>query len=108
VSAREPTYDELRAQASAHWSRQQALAAKELAALHGQIQRMPDVLHAPAPGEPWGHPGIACACGSEGFTVPERGWVTVNGHRHRATLVCLGCKQVDTWDWATGAWLGMA
>ena len=52
MSTREPTYDELRAQAADHWSRKQALAAKELAAVHGQIQRMPDVLHAPAPGEP--------------------------------------------------------
>lgn len=105
----ELTYEELQAKAAAEWQKKSAIAGRQVAEWMAQIQRMPDVLQAPEPGTPWAQDGIVCpACKSTGFTVPPRGWVTVNGHRHRTTLICLGCKKVDTWDWSTMAWLGMA
>jgi hypothetical protein len=109
----EPTYQELLAERQQEWARAQAKAAADLKALHASIAKMPDVADAPAPGQPWGQPGIVCIgggrgdvpkpCGSEVFHVSR--WVTCNGTRHRAELRCLGCGRLGTWDWESMSWI---
>jgi hypothetical protein len=102
--AEPPSYQELAALRQEEWLAAQRKAEANIKALHASIAQMPDVKHAPAPTDVWGHPGIACAgCGSEGFNVTR--WVTVNGVRHRAELKCLGCGKGGTWDWASKAWI---
>jgi len=99
------TFEELTQDRAKEWAQQQARAAREIEAFQAEVKQMPDVAHPPDPRQPWGEDGIACAqrCGSEGFKV--RRFVTVNGHRHRAELVCLGCGDVGTWDFNENRWL---
>lgn len=98
-----PTYEEIRAERAKEWATAQSLAAKSLEKFHAEIASMPDVKNAPDSTRPWGHAGIECGCGSEGFRVTR--WTTVNGVRHRAELVCLACQHVETWDWTEKKWL---
>jgi len=98
------TFEELKAEREREWQAAQAKAAAALRAQQAQLQAMPDVATPPDPSIPWGHPGVACRkCRSAGFRVTR--WVTCNGVRHRAELVCLGCTWRDTWDFTLKRWL---
>lgn len=102
-----PTYEQLRAQRAAEWEAAQALARRQFTDLVDTIMRMPDVADAPPPESEWSHAQLACpVCASKYFRIRPRGWVTVNGIRHRVAVVCLGCEHHDTWDWATASWMG--
>jgi hypothetical protein len=97
------TYEQLAALRAEEWATAQRTMAKNIADLHASIVQMPDVAGAPGPNVPWSHPDIMCPCGEMTFLVPR--WVTVNGVRHRAELVCTGCKCTGTWDWSLKSWL---
>lgn len=98
------SFEDLVRERQQEWETAQRKAAAMLADLQAQIAKMPDVRQAPTGERPWGERGIAClGCGSEGFTVLR--YVTVNGHRHRAELRCLGCQTTETWDFTERRWL---
>lgn len=105
MATKPPTYEELKVQRAAEWSAAQAVAGKLMADLHAQIAAMPDVRDAPSPDVDWTHPDIFCAEDAGKYFRVKR-WVTVNGIRHRAELVCSSCGHRDTWDWATQQWMG--
>jgi len=99
-----PTFAELAQQRAQEWAATQAVAAKAQADLQAAILAMPDVKGAPSPDVPWSHPTLACrVCATNMFSVTR--WVTVNGVRHRAEVVCLACRTLGTWDWNTKVWL---
>jgi hypothetical protein len=100
----DPTYEALRAQRAQEWAAAQVVAGALLRDLHEKIAAMPDVRDAPARDVEWSSRMIQCsACAWAYFFVTR--WVTVNGLRHRAELECANCQRVDTWDWATKAWM---
>lgn len=105
MSTKAPTYEELRAKAAEEWTAKQAIAGKMLADFHAQIAAMPDVRDTPSPDIDWSHPDIFCPVDAGKYFKVAR-WVTVNGRRHRAELVCTACGHRDTWDWATQQWMG--
>jgi hypothetical protein len=101
---RPKTYEELKREREREWEAAQAKAATALAEQQAEMKKMPDVAHPPDPRQPWGDEGVACrACGGEGFKVLR--FVTVNGHRHRAEVKCLGCGWIDTFDFGDRRWL---
>ena len=98
----EPTYDELRAEREREWSAAQSRAAAELRETQRQLQAMPEIQK---PASPWDtHGAIPCHC--EGSVYQVIHWVTVNGARHRAGLLCLGCRHFGTWDFGEARWIG--
>lgn len=103
----EPTYEQLKLQRAQEWATAQAQAAQNLADVLDKIMKMPDVRDAPGPDSTYSHPDIFCPVDAgKYFSVPPNGWVTVNGVRHRAALICQSCGHKDTWDWATQQWMG--
>lgn len=99
------TYQELAEDRAKEWAQKQAVAAAEARTIQTALRAMPDVAHPPDPAQPWGEDGIACStgCGGTGFKVQR--WTTCNGTRHRAELRCLGCGDVNTWDFGDKRWL---
>lgn len=101
----EPTYEELKQLRDTEWKTAQAIAQKQLADLQDSLMRMPDVVDAPSEHVQWSHLEVFCPkCAAKYFWVKR--WVTVNGVRHRAEMVCASCGNKDTWDWATMKWMG--
>lgn len=97
-----PTYDEMKRERAEEWTAAQQQAAATLGTLHAALAAMPDVKHAPSPGDPWTHPDVVCPCGQSTFTV--RRWNTINGLRYRTEVACVVCHEVGTWDWLTSRW----
>lgn len=100
----EPTYAELLAQSAREWQEKQEIAAKRHREMMLQLETMPDVKQAPAPGSAWTHPQIEClTCRSRDFVMGK--WVTVNGKRYRAKLTCATCGHTRVWGWDEMRWL---
>ena len=99
------TYEELRAERDVEWRSKQVIAQQQLKDLHETLIRMPDVRDAPSPDIEWSHPDIFCAEDAGKYFRVTR-WVTVNGLRYRAEMVCSSCGHLDTWDWNDRKWMG--
>ena len=106
---REPTYDELAAERRREWERAQRVAADQNDAERARISQMPDVVNRPNPAIPWSFQGLVCPtpdCGGTAFYVPK--WVTINGVKYRAEVVCTMCKKYAVWDWNERKWISDA
>lgn len=99
----EPTFEELRAKAQATWLERCAEREARLKKMSLEYDKSPDVTMRPDPSQEWSHPDITClSCGGAKFYVPQ--WVTINGVKTKALLVCAFCKTNNVWDWTIHKW----
>ena len=99
----EPTYDDLKREAEAHWREVQYTRAKRQSAIEQEIANAPDVRDAPPVGTLYSHPLLACECGGLAFIVRRYG--CVNGVKDKAELTCQRCSTTRTFDWVSASWL---
>jgi hypothetical protein len=99
----EPTYDDLKREAEAHWREVQYTRAKRQSQIEQIIADASDVRDAPPIGTLYTHPLLTCVCGGLAFTVRRYG--CVNGVRDKAEFSCQRCGMTRTWDWVTASWL---
>lgn len=97
-------HDALTREAGEKWRQIAHIRQREQDEMQKKLQDMPDVRMRPEPEQTWGHPGIKHRCGGVKFKALR--WVTVNGIKEKAELLCLKCKQTETWDWLSKTWIG--